>query len=270
GYVAAKAWGPYGVGEREWSEAFGKLTKALTNRDDVVAVVATTPNGVVTSDRVLHIISGFDKKHGVRTFNTKPVGVGKSLGGVDVFYVPGGEEGGGFFIAFYDSRKLVRWTSPEFFEELRRVGLARVSRSEFEWGSARGVRYLCFSYRVEYEEGLYGIFGGYLGSGINQWWQKFALLPLFSVLSSRIDIRQAAYEVDMSPGAAVELDTPVSMAGLVGFLQNTGYILRDLPGSYYHTLGSKGWGCARRPGLGAVERVEGGSGRGGETRRRSR
>ncbi|MGC9052197.1 MAG: hypothetical protein ACP5J3_14860, partial [Pyrobaculum sp.] len=54
GYVAAKAWGPYGVDEREWSEAFGKLTKALTNRDDVVAVVATTPNGVVKSDRVLH------------------------------------------------------------------------------------------------------------------------------------------------------------------------------------------------------------------------
>ncbi|MEM1692387.1 MAG: hypothetical protein QXO48_03070 [Desulfurococcaceae archaeon] len=244
GYVAARAWGPYGVDENEWAKAYDELARALTGRSDVAAVVATTPNGIVTSDRQLHIILGLDKKKGVNYFNPGRAGRSVSVGGLDVFYEEGGEEAGGFYLAWYEKRKLVRWTSPEFFEVLQQNGLAWVLRSKFEMRSVRGVRYVCFNYEVEYDDALFGAFASL--ATISQWHQKLAALPLFWLLGPRIDVVQAAYEVDMAPKdvAVKELEGPVGMLGLVGYWEKTSYYLRDMPGVYVHLRGWRTGGAA--------------------------
>ncbi|MEM3836187.1 hypothetical protein [Pyrobaculum sp.] len=244
GYVAARAWGPHEIDEDTWAKAFTKLARALTGRDDVAAVVATTPNGIVTSDRQLHIILGLDKKKGVNYFNPGRAGRSVSVGGLDVFYEEGGEEAGGFYLAWYEKRKLVRWTSPEFFEVLQQNGLAWVLRSKFEMRSVRGVRYVCFNYEVEYDDALFGAFASL--ATISQWHQKLAALPLFWLLGPRIDVVQAAYEVDMAPKdvAVKELEGPVGMLGLVGYWEKTSYYLRDMPGVYVHLRGWRTGGAA--------------------------
>ena len=244
GYVAARAWGPYGVDEKKWGDAYDKLVKALTGRDDVAAVVATTPNGIVKSDRQLRTIQGFTEKEGVKYFNPGKAGQRASVGGLDVFYVEGTKKGGGFYVAWYEKRKLVRWTSPEFFEVLQRNGLARIPWSEFEERSVRGVRYLCFNYEVVYDDALFNAFASL--ATISQWHQKLAALPLFSLLGPRIDVVQAAYEVDMAPKdvAVEELTMPVGMAGLVGYWEKTGYYLSDMPGKYVHLTGERKGGAA--------------------------
>ena len=242
-YVAARAWGPYGVDEREWADAFTKLSKALTGRDDVAAVVAAGRAGVVGPDKTLHIVVSLSKDHErkVVEINAGVVQARKEVDNVDVFYSAGGEYGGALYLAVLDSKKVVRWTSPEFFEELRRVGLARVPWAEFERGSARGVGYLCFKYDVEYDGAIYAKFGELL-KDLSQWRQRFAAAPLFSVLSTRIDVRQAAYEVDLAAReeAISILEYPATMEGLVGYLQNTGVLLKDIEGVYVHLTGRRG------------------------------
>ncbi|AFA39675.1 hypothetical protein Pogu_1648 [Pyrobaculum oguniense TE7] len=244
GYVAARAWGPYEIDEDTWAKAFTKLSRALTGRDDVAAVVATTPNGIVTSDRQLHIILGLDEKKGVNYFKPGRAGRSVSVVGLDVFYEEGGEEAGGFYLAWYEKRKLVRWTSPEFFEVLQQNGLAWILRSKFEMRSVRGVRYVCFNYEVEYDDALFGAFASL--ATISQWHQKLAALPLFWLLGPKIDVVQAAYEVDMAPKdvAVEELKMPVGMLGLVGYWKKTGYYLSDLQGKFVRVRGWRTGGAA--------------------------
>ncbi len=243
-YVAARAWGPYGVNERMWAAAFDKLSKALTGRDDVAAVVAPSRSGVVKSDRYFHLVSSLERKGDVYYFNPakveKSAEVSTAAGPVLVFYSSGKEVGGGLYLAFLDTSKLIRWTSPEFFEELRRVGLAKLPWVEFNPVEKDGVRYLCFSYTVVYNDMIYAKFSELIGEAdLAQWRQRFAALPLFSVLGIRIDVRLAAYEVDLAAREkAIEiLERPVTMEGLVGYLQNTQVLLKGLDGVYVHITG---------------------------------
>ncbi|MGC9052071.1 MAG: hypothetical protein ACP5J3_14220, partial [Pyrobaculum sp.] len=104
------------------------------------------------------------------------------VGGVLIYYVPSGrgKAGGGLYAAFLDKRKVVRYTSSEFFEELRDRGFVNVPWAEFEWGSVRGVRYMCLKYRVVYDSGFFLKLREVLPVDERSGWdQRLALLLFF-------------------------------------------------------------------------------------------
>ena len=250
GYVAARAWGPYGVDENEWAKAYDELARALTGRSDVAAVVASVRVGVVEEDGTLRMMLLSKRAvKGVFKFESEVTVTKKvNVGGIDIFYEEGGEEGGGFIAAIYSSQKVVRWTSPEFFKELQDRSLITVSESKFKKGNVKGIKYLCFSYSVVYDSALYGALSSLVGD-VSQWRQRFAFIPLFSVLNSmqkNIRVKHAAYEVDMAPQseAVRKLDYPVAMAGVVGYLENTGKTLRDTHGVFVELRGVRAGGAA--------------------------